>query len=188
MALILASQSPRRRELLKLITEDFLVRPSDFDEDLVEEKDPAELVKLLAREKARSVEYTPEDVVIGCDTVVALDGRVFGKPADREVAREMLRQLSGKTHIVLSGVCVIAKGREISFVTETKVTFYPLTEEEIEAYLDTGEPFDKAGAYGIQGKGGLLVREIWGDYNNVVGLPVASLAKILRKMDIGLEF
>ena len=185
--LILASQSPRRAELMKLITDDFRILPSGFDESGVREEDPVLLVRRLAACKAAFTAPEPGDCVIGCDTVVVLDGRVFGKPKGREDAYAMLRALSGRRHTVLSGVCVRKAGEdgrglwERSFECATEVEFYPLSDEEIERYLDTGEPFDKAGAYGIQGKGGLLVRGISGDYNNVVGLPVAGLARLLHE-------
>lgn len=182
MKLILASQSPRRRELLKLITPDFEVIPSSFDENSVPVEPADYYAERLARAKALTVaRENPEAVVIGCDTVVLLAGRVLGKPADREDAREMLRFLSGRTHKVITGVSLVHGQRTVSFSQVTEVEFFNLTDREIEEYLSTGEPFDKAGAYGIQGYGSLLVEEVRGDFFNVVGLPVARLK---RELDV----
>lgn len=184
MSLILASSSPRRQELLKLITEDFTVCPVDADETLPDgmpvEMAAAFLADLKAKEAAR---LFPNDIVIGCDTIVILGGEIMGKPKDREDAHRMLRALSGESHSVLTGTSLYCGKQTSVFTTETLVTFYPLSDAEIEAYLNTGEPFDKAGAYGIQGKGSLLVREIEGDYFNVVGLPVAGLSRALRQFE-----
>lgn len=184
MSLILASGSPRRQELLKLITEDFTVHPVDADETLPQgmpvEMAAAFLADLKAKEAAR---LFPDDIVIGCDTVVILGDEIMGKPRDREDARRMLRALSGESHSVLTGTSLYHGKQTSVFTTETLVTFYPLSDAEIEAYLDTGEPFDKAGAYGIQGKGALLVQGIEGDYFNVVGLPVAALSRALRQFE-----
>lgn len=184
MSLILASGSPRRQELLKLITEDFTVHPVDADETLPQgmpvEMAAAFLADLKAKEAAR---LFPDDIVIGCDTVVILGDEIMGKPRDREDAHRMLRALSGESHSVLTGTSLYHGKQTSVFTTETLVTFYPLSDAEIEAYLDTGEPFDKAGAYGIQGKGSLLVQGIEGDYFNVVGLPVAALSRTLRQFE-----
>lgn len=182
--LILASQSPRRRELMRLISADFIVRPSDFDESAVAESDPITLVRRLARGKAAAVEHAPEDIVIGCDTVVTLDGKIFGKPHSREDARRMMETLSGRTHSVITGVCVLLGDSVRQFECETRVTFYPLTVGEIESYISTDEPYDKAGGYGIQERGGLFVERIEGDYSNVVGLPVAGLYRLLRSIGV----
>lgn len=180
--LILASQSPRRKELLKLITDDFTVIPAQFDESSIKERIPEKLVRILAEQKALQVaQQYPDDVVIGCDSVVVSpDNQIFGKPKDREDAKRMLKALSGKTHRVITGGCVLQDGRKSVFHKTTKVTFAQLSEEDIEWYLDTGEPFDKAGAYGIQGYAGVFVSKINGDFNNVVGLPVQTLRKILQ--------
>lgn len=182
MKLILASGSPRRRELLSLITEDFEVHPVDADESLPAGM-PVELAaSFLADKKAQAAaEAFPEDIVIGCDTIVVLEDEIMGKPKDRADAARMLRQLSGQTHRVMTGVALYLGKQSTVFTRETYVTFYPLSDSEIEAYLDTGEPFDKAGAYGIQGKGALLTERIEGDFFNVVGLPVAALAKALNQ-------
>ena len=184
MSRILASGSPRRQELLKLVTEDFAVCPVDVDETLPEGMPVEMAAAFLADKKAAAgaVLY-PENIVLGCDTVVLLGDEIMGKPKDRDDAFRMLRALSGETHSVLTGVSLYLGKQTTVFTSETMVTFYPLTDAEIEAYLETGEPFDKAGAYGIQGKGSLLVERIEGDYFNVVGLPVAALSRQLAAFE-----
>lgn len=183
---ILASNSPRRRELLGNCGYDFEVIPSDCDETVSEELSPAETVKELARRKAMSVlEENADSVVLGCDTVVAVDGRILGKPSDREEAFEMLMSLSGKKHIVSSGVCIADKDKCVCFENTTEVEFYPLTEVTLNSYIDTLEYTDKAGAYGIQGYGSVLVKGIKGDYFSVMGLPVSECARVLA--DFGIE-
>ncbi len=178
--IILASKSPRRRELLTLAGIDHVVETSDADESYPDGLEPREVVCLLAKVKARATAKNhPGETVLGADTVVATDGVILGKPADEKEAADMLRRLSGRTHEVYTGVCIIKPEGEKVFYEKTKVTFYELTEEEIEAYVATGEPMDKAGAYGIQGKGVTLVRKIDGDYSNVVGLPVARVKREL---------
>ena len=184
--LILASRSPRRKELLARLTENFQAVESSFDEETIKESGlpPEELVLTLAEGKARSVQQFPdipaEAVVIGGDTVVVSpDGEIFGIPKSEQEARSMLESLSGRVHEVITGVALIRAEQCRRFNVSTQVEFYPLSEEEINWYLATGEPFDKAGAYGIQGKGALLVKEIHGDYFNVVGLPLARLAREL---------
>ncbi len=186
--LILASQSPRRRELLGLITKEFLVRPTGCDESFCC-PDPAEHARQLALRKcAAAVEGAgTEDAVIAADTVVFLDGALLEKPANEGEAAAMLRRLSGNTHVVCTGVAVWYKGQTRSFCQQTEVTFYELSDELIAWYVATGEPMDKAGAYGIQGKGALLVQGIRGDYANVVGLPVAPLFRLLLEMGVPLE-
>lgn len=176
--LILASKSPRRKELLSLITEDFVVKTSDVDESLPNNIEPAKAVEYLSRLKAKPFD-NGTDTVIGADTVVAVDGIILGKPKDRDDAYNMLKLLSGKYHSVFTGVTVISPQKTITFSVETKVKFFELTDTEINAYIDTSEPFDKAGGYGIQGKGSLFVERIEGDYFNVVGLPVSALNKAL---------
>ena len=178
--LILASGSPRRRELLSLITDEFEVFVSGCDE-FVPEGTPAEKVPaILAEQKALAVaKLRPEDTVIGSDTVVVLNNEIFGKPKDKAHAHTMLKALSGKRHFVYTGVAVAEKGSVRSFVQKTEVEFYELSDETIEKYIATGEPMDKAGAYGIQGKGSVLVKGIIGDYFNVMGLPVAETARFL---------
>lgn len=179
---ILASASPRRRELLQLILPEFVIRPAACDETC-RIKEPRELVMELSRRKCRAAVAlsAPEDVVIAADTLVFLDGEPLGKPRDAGEARIMLRKLSGRTHQVLTAYTLWARGREQTRCLETEVTFHPLTRAEIDAYIATGEPNDKAGAYGIQGKGALLVESIRGDYYTVVGLPVSDLAKTLGR-------
>lgn len=178
--LILASGSPRRRELLSLITDEFEVLVSGCEE-FVPEGTPAEKVPaILAEQKALAVaKLRPEDTVIGSDTVVVLNGEIFGKPKDKEHARAMLKALSGKKHFVYTGVAVAEKGEVRSFVQKTEVEFYELSDETIEKYIESLEPMDKAGSYGIQGKGSVLVKGISGDYFNVMGLPVAETARFL---------
>ena len=180
--MILASQSPRRRELLSLITEDFRVIPAKGEELLPDGIAPADAVILLSRQKAAEIykEYKNE-LIIASDTVVAVDGEILGKPADEQDAARMLRKLSGRPHSVFTGVCVIrGDGSELCFAEETRVEFRTLTEQDIAAYVATGDPMDKAGAYGIQGRGALLVRRIEGDYYNVMGLPVCRLYETIR--------
>ena len=179
--LILASQSPRRRELLRYITDEFEIKVSDVDETLPEGISPAEAVLYLSRIKAQPF-ASPDDTVIGADTVVAIDGEILGKPANKEDAALMLHKLSGKTHSVFTGVTVIKGEKAESFFVETKVKFFELSDSEIEKYVKTGEPLDKAGAYGIQGYGCLLVEKIDGDYFNVVGLPVSKLNQVLMSI------
>ena len=177
---ILASGSPRRKELLSLIIPEYEVLVSGCEE-FVPEGTPAEKVPaILAEQKALAVaKLRPEDTVIGSDTVVVLGGEIFGKPNDETHAHSMLRSLSGKKHFVYTGVAVAEKGSVRSFVQKTEVEFYELSDETIEKYIATGEPMDKAGAYGIQGKGSVLVKGITGDYFNVMGLPVAETARFL---------
>ena len=178
--LVLASKSPRRRELLGLITENFTVKSAEVDETLPDGVSPQEAVEYLSRIKARPFK-NGTDCVIGADTVVVLDGRILGKPADADGAFEMLSLLSGREHSVFTGVTLITPENETTFSVETRVKFRELTEEEIREYIATGEPLDKAGAYGIQGKGALLAEGIYGDYFNVVGLPVSRLNAVLKE-------
>ena len=180
--IILASNSPRRKELLNLGGIDFIVKSSDVDETLPDGMtEPCEVVKYLSKIKAKAV-YDGENIVIGADTVVAVDGEILGKPQDAEDAKRMLKMLSGKVHSVFTGVTIISPKCANSFYSETKVEFYSLTDEEIEEYIASREPMDKAGAYGIQGKGSLLIKGIVGDYFNVVGLPLAQTVRELRNM------
>lgn len=182
--IILASKSPRRKELLRLITEEFIIKTADTDETLPERISPDEAVLHLSKIKALPFK-NDSDIIIGADTVVAADGRILGKPAGDENAFEMLRFLSGREHSVFTGVTIISPEREKSFFRETKVRFYNLSDSEIRDYIKTGKCRDKAGAYGIQGAGALLVREIEGDYFNVVGLPVSALFRELKSNFFG---
>ena len=164
--LILASGSPRRKELLSLYTTDFTICVSDFDENGVTAPTPAQLV---------------EKLVLGCDTVVDVGGEVFGKPHSVEDAKRMLRALSGATHEVHTGVCVSDGVRTESFVDSCKVTFFPISEGEINAYTATKEPYDKAGAYAIQGRAALWLDRIEGDYYTIMGLPVSRTVRLIEQ-------
>jgi len=179
--LVLASASPRRKELISLIREDVIIHPSNADETVPDNISSDSVAEFLAVKKAAFVAKSfPCDTVIGCDTVVLVDGVILGKPENKEDAVRMLNILSGKTHQVITGCAIFKNGKSLSFSEVTDVSFFPLSEEEINAYVNTLEPMDKAGAYGIQGYGALLVKEIKGDFFNVVGLPVARLNRILK--------
>jgi septum formation protein len=185
-SLILASQSPRRRQLLEQVGLTFTVKPSSTEEIFDENMNPEDLVQKLAREKAADVfQQFPEAVVLGSDTVVAADGKVLGKPKDDADAKNMLRMLSGRTHQVHTGAVILSKGRETSFAETVNVTFYPLTETEIDTYIQSKEPADKAGSYGIQGLGAVFVKRIEGDYFSIVGLPVAGVVRALKEHGLG---
>ena len=174
--IILASASPRRRELMELAGYDFEVICADIVEVVPENVQPQEVVMSLALQKAQAVAAEHGgSVVVGSDTVVALDGKILGKPHSEQEACEMLRSLSGKTHKVFTGVAIVCGDKVKNFFDETDVEFYPLGDDEIKKYVATGEPMDKAGAYGIQGKGSVLVKKINGDFFNVMGLPIAKL-------------
>lgn len=182
---IVASASPRRKELLENIGYCFEIIPSDADESCDKKLSPEELVKELAKRKAQSVfEKNTDAVVFGCDTVVEYEGTVLGKPKSREEAKEMLRMLSGKVHNVHTGVCITDYEKSDCFVSTVKVEFYRLSEALIDSYAATGECDDKAGAYGIQGIGSVLVKGIEGDYFSVVGLPVAETVRRLAQFGI----
>jgi len=178
--LILASASPRRRELLGYICPDFTVIASDTDETLPANTPPDEGVQTLALRKAKAVAAAhPEATVIGADTMVVLDGKLFEKPVDSADAARMLRALSGREHLVYTGVAILSPRGQRVFSQETAVRFVELSDADIAGYVDTGEPMDKAGAYGIQGRGALFVSGISGDFYNVMGLPVCRLAQEL---------
>lgn len=182
---ILASASPRRKELLQKAGYTFEIVVSDADESLPAGITPEKAVQLNAARKAQAVaETNPGAVVLGCDTVVAIDGEILGKPGDEAEAKRMLRRLSGNTHTVYSGVCITDGKKETVFAVATDVTFYALSARTIDAYVATKEPMDKAGAYGIQGLGCVLVREIAGDYSNVVGLPLSESARALAAFGV----
>ena len=183
--IVLASASPRRQELLHYLIQDFIISPTDSDESLPEGIKGDEAVELLSRRKAKAcAKKYPQAVVIGCDTVVELEGQILGKPVDEKDAKRMLSMLSGKTHHVYTGVCIIFQNMVHTFHVCTSVNFVNLTQQQIDEYLATGEPFDKAGAYGIQGYGCTLVKEIHGCYYNVMGLPVATLGEQLKNLGI----
>lgn len=189
MAIVLASASPRRRELMEMLgVQDLKIIPAKGEEVAPEGAGPEELVKALSAAKAREVAALCEsgDLVIGADTIVWHRGRVYGKPHSRAEAVDMLHTLSGETHEVYTGVTVIRGGCEKSESEKSLVHFRPLTDAEIEAYVDTGEPMDKAGAYGAQGKAALFVRGIEGDFFNVMGLPLCRLGEMLREQGVGL--
>lgn len=178
--LILASASPRRQELIKLITDDFEIAVSQVEETIPDGMTAEDIPQYLAMLKAKDISKKfSENIVIGADTCIIADGIVLGKPKTKEDAASMLKSLSGNTHYVITGCALVLGEKSLSFSVTTEVEFYPLTDKEIENYIDSGEPFDKAGAYGIQGKGSLFVKRINGDYFNVVGLPVAKLNKVL---------
>lgn len=186
MKLLLASRSPRRIEMLSALGAELEILPADIDEEAFgQDATPAELVRILAREKAlaaaRHCPNSPHPIV-SADTVVDLDGRVLGKPKDTEDARQMLRALSGREHQVHTGVAVLLGGKLLSETVSSTVHFRPLTKDEIDRYIACKEPMDKAGAYGIQGFGGLFVDEIKGDYHAVVGLPLERLNALLIQL------
>lgn len=180
---VLASTSPRREELLKLLRIEFERQSSQVAEIAEANESPWDMAVRLARAKAEAIhKLRPEAIIIGADTVVVCDGQVFGKPASPEHARRILRQLSGRTHEVLTGVCVIhCNTRKVNF-SRTVVEFSSLTSQEIEWYLSTGEPLDKAGAYGIQGFGARFISRVNGCYSNVVGLPLSLLYQMLKQV------
>ncbi len=182
--IILASASPRRRELLRNMgIDDFLIRPTDREEPCDPSLSPGQAVEKIALGKCRAAALSASagDIVIAADTLVFLDGKPLGKPRDSRDAARMLSALSGREHHVITGMAVISQGTEQSCAVSTAVRFLPLTEAQIDWYVSTGEPLDKAGAYGIQGLGGMLIDSIDGDYYNVVGLPVARLAGMLSR-------
>ena len=202
--MILASASPRRKELLEQIGAEFVICPAK-GEEVITETDPSAVVMELSRQKAEEVASgvltyneqhadlaTPQDIlVIGADTVVAYENQILGKPKDEEDARRMLTMLSGKIHSVYTGVTFVfidKEGRtgEDCFFEKTDVCMYPLKEEEIDRYIQSGDPMDKAGSYGIQGRFAIHIKEIRGDYNNVVGLPVARLYQELQKLGVSI--
>lgn len=189
--LILASQSPRRKYLLEQAGLKFRVMPSSIDESQRPLSSPGDYVKSLAIAKARDVARAyPGSWVLGADTIVAVKNRMLGKPDSAQAARSMLRQLSGKTHQVFTGFCLYRQStaRQVADTVRTEVTFKSLTDREIDWYINTGEPFDKAGAYAIQGLGTFLVRRINGSYTNVVGLPVCEVIEtLIREGVMGLE-
>ena len=180
--IILASKSARRQELLKKITADFDIEVADIDESMDPEKGLRDEIERVARRKAESVaEKHPDSLVIGSDTIVVMDDEVLLKPKDRDDARTILKKLSGRTHYVYTAVAIIKDGIADSFVETASVEFNELTDAEIEAYISTDEPYDKAGAYGIQGQAALFVKGIKGDYYSIMGLPVSRLYQHLKK-------
>ena len=179
---ILASASPRRRELLSLYGVPFTIQAADIDEKMDPEKAPFDEVARVSLEKALAVKRSGDDVVIAADTIVVCQGKVLGKPHDEEEAASMLRLLSGREHQVMTGCTVLVGDRRETFTEVTTLRFRQLSEAEINAYIASGEPMDKAGAYGIQGGAALFCPCIQGDYYNVMGLPVCRLGSVLRQM------
>ncbi|MFJ8063139.1 Maf family protein [Psychrobacillus sp. NPDC096426] len=182
---ILASESPRRKELFSRLAIPFEVQPAKIEEVVEGELTPEEMAISIAYKKTVPiVERNPNAIVIGADTIVHLGKEVLGKPTSKEQAKEYLKSLSGRTHHVVTGVSIQGAGTSISFAESTLVTFYELSNEQIDAYVATGDSLDKAGAYGIQTMGGLLVKKIEGDYNNVVGLPISRLFQTLLTLEV----
>ncbi len=187
--LVLASASPRRQELLEMLGFNFTIVPSKIDEEKYNHLNPVEMVKELARAKAEEVATLVEDtLVIGSDTIVVLDDKVLGKPSDQPEARDMLRRLQNRRHSVYTGiaVCDTFSGQVVLDYDKTDVFMTPITDDDILEYVKTGEPMDKAGAYGIQGVGGIFVEKIDGSYFTVMGLPIHKLVKILKDFDISI--
>lgn len=182
MELILASKSPRRAELMGLFKKPFVIRVAEADETMDPGADPAKEVARVSRLKAEAVDRSCEDIVVAADTIVVCQGKILGKPQDREHAHEMLRLLSGKTHQVMTGLTVLAPNGTVTVTEVTDVTFRELSDREIFDYIDTKEPMDKAGSYGIQGGAALFCSRLEGDYYNVVGLPVCLLGEILGQI------
>jgi septum formation protein len=186
---VLASQSPRRRELLTLVGIKHEVRPADIDEAYLAGEQPHAHAERLAREKVEAVSRdVPDALVIGSDTIVVVDGDVLGKPRDEAHAAAMLARLSGRSHIVITAVAVEWRGVVRSSVEEVGVTFHPMASSEIEAYIATREPMDKAGAYGIQGYGATIVERVDGDYFAVMGLPLQRLVRLMTELGVRYQF
>lgn len=179
MQLILASASPRRKALLSLFGIPFTVRAADIDETMDPEKPPFDEVARVSRSKALAVSRGEEDVVIAADTIVVCQGKVLGKPHSEDEAASMLRLLSGRDHQVMTGCTILYGDRAETFTEVTSLHFRPLREKEIQKYVQSGEPMDKAGAYGIQGGAALFCEKLEGDYYNVMGLPVCRLYETL---------
>ena len=182
MSLILASASPRRKELLGLFHIPFQIRVADIDETMDLTKPPFDEVARVSKEKAAAVPRERDDVVIAADTIVVCEGRVLGKPRSADEAARMLRMLSGRDHQVMTGVTVVRAEQVRSFTEVTDIHFRELSDKEIVSYVATGEPMDKAGAYGIQGGAALFCTHMVGDYYNVMGLPVCRLGQVLREL------
>ena len=184
MDLILASQSPRRRELLGLFRIPFSVRVADIDETMDPTAAPYDEVARVSRLKAAAISRGEDDIVVAADTIVVCQGKVLGKPHSVQEAKAMLRLLSGRDHQVMTGMTVLRGQRAITTTEVTDLHFRELSEKEIEDYVATGEPMDKAGAYGIQGGAALFCQRMEGDYHNVVGLPVCRLSQILQELSL----
>lgn len=179
--IVLASQSPRRKEIMEQVGLSFIVHPVDTNEVLDLELSLTAAIEQLALAKAKAAaKRYPEDIVIGADTLVCFQDKVLGKPKNAAEAKATLQLLSGQTHQVITAVALCVKGKQECFHSISDVTFFSLSQAEIDAYIASGEPFDKAGAYGIQGKGAVFVAKIVGDYYNIVGLPIAKLMQRLK--------
>lgn len=184
MKIVLASASPRRKELMQTAGLEFETQIADVDESVPRGTLPEDAVKLTAEKKALKIaRVRPNDAVIGADTIVVVDGDILGKPADTADAIAMLTRLSGREHTVITGVHIVCGGKKITFAEKTRVKFFALEKDEIVRYVNSGEPMDKAGAYGIQGLGCVLVERIEGDYFNVMGLPIARTVRALRELN-----
>ena len=183
--IILASKSPRRKQLLSMMGLEFTVQTADIDETMDPSQTPAhEVAAVSARKAAKIAAQHPDDVIVSADTIVVIDGKILGKPKDEADAARMLRMLSGRTHTVYTGLTVFTNGESSTQVVGTEVTFRDLTDAEIDAYIKTGEPMDKAGSYGIQGYGSMFVSHLNGDYFCVMGLPVCTLSRMLKEAGI----
>ena len=189
---VLASASPRRRDLLNLIGIDHIVLPADIDETPIAGESPEVYTDRLSRQKAESIAAThnhgSDTLVVAADTTVVLDAEILGKPSDRADAFDILKKLNGRTHTVVTGIAVAYRGALISAVESVQVTFRELSDDEILAYIETGEPMDKAGAYGIQGFGATIVRRIEGDYFAVMGLSLVRLVELLKEVGVTYRF
>ncbi|ARD47037.1 nucleoside triphosphate pyrophosphatase [Sporosarcina sp. P33] len=185
--IVLASSSPRRKELLQLAGIDFTIRPSDVNEDVpFTPEEPREYAMRLSEQKALAVSESAEEIIIAADTIVVKEGRLFSKPADDDQAVEFLMELSGQLHEVITGVTILADGKKLQFSSLSQVKFRELDMELVHAYVQSGDASDKAGAYGIQTQGMLFVERMVGDYQNIVGLPVSEL--VIRMREEGLLF
>ncbi|MDA3931840.1 MAG: Maf family protein [Tenericutes bacterium] len=183
MKVILASQSPRRKELIKMLNIEAITIPSKVEEIIDERLSHEEMVMDLAFQKATDVfRNHKEDLVLGFDTLVILGDKIMGKPKNKEEAKGYLKELSGNTHRVITGCAFIKKGHSSSFYSSADVTFYPMTDQEIDEYIETNEPFDKAGAYAIQGYGSKYIQSIYGDYYAIVGFPVSKIYRELKNI------
>lgn len=182
--LVLASMSPRRREILNMAGYEFVVKPADVDESVPEGTPPDKAVVMTSAKKAAAVSgcFGKDDIILAADTVVALDGEIIGKPSSPENAFTILKRLSGRTHTVYTGYCIIKGDIHIGGAEATEVTFRELDDEEILAYVESGEPMDKAGAYGLQGKACSFAAKLNGDFFNVIGLPICTITGLLKKL------
>lgn len=187
MKIVLGSKSPRRKEILSLVCDNFEIRVSDADESYSSDIPLSEVPKILAERKAMAIEMAEDEIVIGSDTVVLIENELLGKPKTRENAIRMLKKMSGKAHLVVSGICVRSKDKVYSEAVTSTVYMRELSDREIEKYVDVWKPLDKAGAYGIQEMAGSFVSRIEGDFYNIVGLPLCRLVEILKD-EFNIEF